>query len=281
MEQQQARMTEMYNQLPTDYQVQIQSALSVYNQQLADQNHDAATIQGHVWNYYTQCVESMFQQHQQYTQALHAQQQVASPQEAEQPAQQQPASSEQGPPPQQDHAEQVAINGTGSSGASNQLTAEELAMQKAAEEERLKAKKLQDEQDEKDEEEQFQKRIKNMDPILAARLTKQREKQRAGEAVVDIGSAAQATKHVDPMLAKRWATLQEKQGEWNSSQGVDATSSTGPKPWEERTQNSELGKKNGKATRMQNSELGEHRGSGWSLFQFWCSEALGDKHTKF
>jgi len=261
LEQQQAQMTEMYNQLPTEYQGQIQSALNVYRQQLVDQGLDQTVIQSNVWNYYTQCVVSL---HQQYTQALQAQQAqqaqqgVASGQTADEPAQQQPAASQavaqQGPAPNavsEQRVDQATRNGVDPSvnaeqqsvaaaeiAAQTAPSAEEIAAQNAAEEERLKQQKLEDEKKEREEEEAFQKRVKNMDPILAARLIKQREKQRTGEVAEDIGSAAKVTQHVDPVLAKRWANLQEKQATGQSQ--VESPSVAGVKPWEERARNSEL-----------------------------------------
>merc|ERR1719387_1108458 len=59
----------------------------------------------------------------------------------------------------------------------------------------------------------FQSKLaQKMDPALAAKFAKQREKHDAGEASFDDRPAANAPpKNLDPVLAKRWTAMQERQ----------------------------------------------------------------------
>eukprot|EP00931_Biecheleriopsis_adriatica_P118785 TRINITY_DN94105_c0_g1_i1.p1 TRINITY_DN94105_c0_g1~~TRINITY_DN94105_c0_g1_i1.p1 ORF type:complete len:285 (+),score=83.85 TRINITY_DN94105_c0_g1_i1:27-881(+) len=51
-----------------------------------------------------------------------------------------------------------------------------------------------------------------MDPVLAARFARQKEKLETGKSdVVDVGSVADSKKNLDPVLAKRWEKLQTGQ----------------------------------------------------------------------
>lgn len=61
--QQQSTTNSMLNQLPQQQRSQIETAVNSYRQTLTSQGYQSEVIQTYVWNYYTQCVTTLFQEH--------------------------------------------------------------------------------------------------------------------------------------------------------------------------------------------------------------------------
>jgi len=82
LQQQQAQVNSMLNQLPQQQKDQIQQAVNSYRQQLLQQGFSADVVQTYVWSYYTQCVQTLFQEFKKSEQAPESS--IAEPQELQQ-----------------------------------------------------------------------------------------------------------------------------------------------------------------------------------------------------
>jgi len=85
-----------------------------------------------------------------------------------------------------------------------ELNAEEVRQQQIE----LEAQQMQQQEELKEQQLQFQQRLQQkMDPAVAARIAKQREKQE----LEDVNLPTTPTKKLDPVLQKRWNAMEERQ----------------------------------------------------------------------
>eukprot|EP00929_Paragymnodinium_shiwhaense_P032044 TRINITY_DN17834_c0_g1_i1.p1 TRINITY_DN17834_c0_g1~~TRINITY_DN17834_c0_g1_i1.p1 ORF type:complete len:539 (+),score=205.04 TRINITY_DN17834_c0_g1_i1:134-1750(+) len=226
LQQQQAQIAAMMAQLAPEQQAQIQEAVGNYNQQLAAQGIPQEHAQSYVWSYYTQCVTALYQQVGAAVAAAAAAAEAEAVAASSAPAAGGPAAGSAGDggvagsattasapvsaggyTAAPDSAGAVATGQT----ASAQFSPEAAEAQRLEQEREAEARKKAEEDEEKKEQEQFQKKLESMDPVLAARFMKQREKQDAGDtSAIEVGSAAAPKKNIDPVLAKRWAAMQDR-----------------------------------------------------------------------
>jgi DNA polymerase III gamma/tau subunit len=233
VQQQQAQVAGMLAQLPPEQQVQIQEVVGAYNHQLSAQGVAPEAVQSYVWSYYTQCVTSFYQQLQ-AAQMQQAQQEQSLAQQEPRRSEEELQALQQALDEELKSPEVVPKDLFAAKPTSAQLSEPQQAgTQPSANGLQTKnsdAENVQAQREFKDPQQEVQKQYEQrIDPMLAKRFAKQREKEHQ-DAVVEESPACSSSgtkavadpvrpaaasstpsKTIDPVLAKRWNALQERE----------------------------------------------------------------------